>query len=362
MRVDLPHLRLIESEEVVNSDEITGNVLCGGTPQILQGFEIVAGTSLNPANLSMTVADATIIHPTASVAGALLVVDSDQVAEVLSPSNTRVLGGWTAGKTNFVGIDFVRTADVSTSDTVQFLDRLTGVETPSSLPLGLVLDYRIVISTLDFRLTPNIAPAAMVVLDGNGNITGSVIDCRNMMFSLANGGSVVDPNSKYEWPTVRTDREISSLRDAVRAIETRLWELGGGEKWYSATADRNVILACVGPAMVPAGGPVTETRYFTYTGGTGALAWKNLAVFFSNSTGTVNLIADGSVTLTDGDVAYVDLNRAVTDDPAVFLTVTVGEWAALGDGAVPGSRLVLAWRYSGTQVMYRPVAPLLAVL
>ena len=68
------------------------------------------------------------------------------------------------------------------------------------------------------------------------------------MFRLGSGGSSPNPQNTWGWPGGRNetvsadagDFSIHSFKGWMDAIMTRLFELGGGEYWYSNTADRNV--------------------------------------------------------------------------------------------------------------------------
>jgi hypothetical protein len=142
----------------------------------------------------------------------------------------------------------------------------------------------------------------------------------------------------------------------MQGIMSRVWELGGGEKWYSQTADRNVILCFDTPTP-----PAIEN--FTWNVVPNTLTWEGLSVIFDNSTADTNTITDGSALLTaDGQCVYVDLNRT---SGVAALTMQTGTLATLSGGSTPGSRFVIAARQSGRifvrnqpwAVGYAPVDP-----
>jgi hypothetical protein len=98
------------------------------------------------------------------------------------------------------------------------------------------------------------------------------------------------------------------------------------------------------------------TNTFTYTDtlSTGAvsntiaatindtLAWKGLRLLFENS-GTAfyyNIIADGNTVIVDGNCLYVDLDRSQN---ATLTPVTL-PLTTLGSSALPGRRMIIAWR------------------
>ena len=380
-RVDVPHARAIESGVAADFDVLAGDMIAGNEALVVKGFKVTTLTAGIPAtSITIRVAGSTLLHPEATESGSIFRVPTDRADEILSSSNERVSGSFTAGTTNYVGIDLQRSADASTKDLVKFLDPTTKAEKAKSVPLARTLDYVIVVSTQDFGLTPGIAPVAKVVTDASNNVV-SVQDARTLFGRLGKGGGVPDSQYYYSWPGGRTepgdnsdfdsgDKKIESLKSWMDATVTRLWELGGGEYWFSATADRNVRMIRLGSATVfPSTGD-----WFEWTGG--HLHWRGLAVIFDNSTGYVNEIKDqatnsaGLTDLADGECVYVDLDRTQNLSGADALVATKTTMTTLGAPTTPGSRYIFAWRY-GSYIYTRdgqffvgvtvPVATTLAV-
>jgi hypothetical protein len=253
-RLDIPHLRAIEASVAADFDLLAGQIIAGKGALVVQGFNLLALSAGTPATkLQLQVAGAIIMHPEASESGTIFQVPSTRASEILNAANTRVQGGFTANAVNYIGVDLRRTADASTADLVQFLDADTNLENPKTVPLGRTLDYVIVISTQDFSTTPGVAPLAKVTTDAFNNIaTNGIEDARNLTFRLGTGGTITDWKHQYPWPGGRGepgvngaqpnsdftsgDKSISSLKDWIDAAMTRIWELGGGEYWYSATS------------------------------------------------------------------------------------------------------------------------------
>lgn len=380
-RVDVPHARAIESGVAADFDVLAGDMIAGNEALVVKGFKVTTLTAGIPAtSITIRVAGSTLLHPEATESGSIFRVPADRADEILSSSNERVSGSFTAGTTNYVGIDLQRSADASTKDLVKFLDPTTKAEKAKSVPLARTLDYVIVVSTQDFGLTPGIAPVAKVVTDASNNVV-SVQDARTLFGRLGKGGGVPDSQYYYSWPGGRTepgdnsdfdsgDKKIESLKSWMDATVTRLWELGGGEYWFSATADRNVRMIRLGSATVfPSTGD-----WFEWTGG--HLHWRGLAVIFDNSTGYVNEIKDqatnsaGLTDLADGECVYVDLDRTQNLSGVDALVATKTAMTTLGAPTTPGSRYIFAWRY-GSYIYTRdgqffvgvtvPVATTLAV-
>jgi hypothetical protein len=358
-RLDIPHLRAIEASVAADFDLLAGQIIAGKGALVVQGFNLLALSAGTPATkLQLQVAGAIIMHPEASESGTIFQVPSTRASEILNAANTRVQGGFTANAVNYIGVDLRRTADASTADLVQFLDADTNLENPKTVPLGRTLDYVIVISTQDFSTTPGVAPLAKVTTDAFNNIaTNGIEDARNLTFRLGAGGTITDWKHQFPWPGGRGepgvngaqpnsdftsgDKSISSLKDWMDAAMTRIWELGGGEYWYSATSDRNV-------KLVRAGATFTNGDWFEWDGTN--LHWKGLTVIFDNSTGTYNQIADqtsslpGLTNLADGECIYVDLDRTQNRSGGNPLQPVKGQLSTLGVPTSPGRALRLAWR------------------
>lgn len=356
-RVDTTHLREVESAVVGDFDDLAGKVLASSRPIVVAGFTVSMAAAVGnfATQLILNVANGILLHGTASEPGTVFVVSPQQAAETLSTSNTHVTGSFTPNAINYIGIDLIRAADPATADIVKFRSATTLKEFSQQVPLARTLQYRIVISTSDFAQLTNVAPVAKVQLDANGIVT-SVTDCREMMFRLGSGGSVPDPLAKFNWPGARVenpvtstdttdpfvgaDKSIASFVDFFHAMESRLWEVGGGEHWYSQTTDRDVLFIRDTADVFP-----SSSENFEWTGTN--IHWKALSFNFGNSTATRNTIADqttdspGLTDLAIGQCIYVDVNRATE---AATLTAHKANLVNLGTPAIPGSRHLIAWR------------------
>lgn len=355
-RVDVPHARLIESFLCGDFDSLAGTVLSGGAPLIVAGFSIdPSGIGGQAKNLTVTVASSAALHQGASESGTVFSVIPGTAPEQLSTTNANVAGSFSANADNFVGLDLIRSVDDSSQDSVQFLDAASNLEAAKSIPLTRAMKYRFVISTRSFASSPNVAPIAIVHVNASGFVT-SITDARRMMFRLGSGGDVPNPLAPYNFglrvetagsstsaavnPFIGGDKSISSLKTWMDATMTRVWEIAGGEHWYSPTAEHDV-------TMLRTGAGYTTGDNFAWDGTN--LTWQGIKFLFANSTATSNTVQDqlvGSVGLTDlapGECVYVDLNRAT--DGSVLVPVKA-QLSQLGTGAVPGSRYMFAWRPS----------------
>ena len=375
MRLDVPHIRSIESSIAADFDVVAGRVQAGEKAVVVRGFTLAnfdAGTAAN--SVQLTTADGILYNMNASESGTFLWVSADRDVETLnSATNARVSGSFTAGQVNYVGLDLTRSADSTTADLVQFLDPNTLLENAKNVPLGRTLDYRIVISTTPFSSSPNLVPIAKIKTDAANNVdaaTGSVQDARNILWRLGSGGDFPNRFSTFTWAQNRVesitgsgvftggDKAIQSQKDWMDAVMTRLWEIGGGENWYSTTADRNVrMVRAPGTVFASTGDNFEWVITGLYVSGTYPrhLHWQGLKIVFDNSnTAAVyyNTVTDqagddaagsaaaSKTALADGDCIYVDIDRtsnaAVVAKKAALQTLSVP--------AIPGSRFVLAWR------------------
>lgn len=355
-RIDVPHVRALESSICADFDLLAGSILAGAHPYVVTGFAVTTTTTgIDASRITISTAAGVLLHPLASESGTIFSVPANRTPEVLTSTNPRVQGSFTANAINFIGVDLRRTADSTTSDLVQFLDPDTNGETPKIVPLARTLDYIIIISTQDFGSTPGVAPVAKVTTDANNNVT-FVEDARNMMWRLGSGGTVTNAFAGYNWPGGRSevgdntdfnaaDKVIGSLREWAQAIMSRVWEIGGGQHWYSPTADRNIRLARSGSTF-------GNGDWFAWDGTN--LLWQGLQFVFDNSTGYYNQIKDqvttqaGLTNLSDGDCVYVDVDRTRNLSGVNALVPVKVQLTNLGASTVPGARFVLAWRIGGS--------------
>lgn len=346
-RVDIPHLRALESGVCADFDLLAGQMLAGRQPLVVTGFELIKVLQVPATTLQMAVAEGALIHFYASESGSIFRVPADAPVETLSTTNTKIRGSFTPGLVNFVGIDLIRRVDEETKDLVMFLDADTLLERSKDVPIARTLDYVIVISTTEFSATPGIVPVAKVKTTAN-NFVESIEDARSMWFRLGSGGSNPDKNHSYAWPQGRVevgsdlfvggDKSIESLKEWMDAIMTRLWELSGGPFWYSPATPYNM-------KLVRGGNPYVENgEHIMWDDGTSTATWKGLKFVFENSPGFYNDIADGTSTLQDGDCLYVDIDRNQNRSGSTALVMQSASLSTLGVAPMPGNRVVVCWR------------------
>ena len=349
-RLDIPHLRFFESGVRYDLDSLA-YMLVGEAQYVVKGFELLGvAVGSDATKITFKVAGSKVIHPLASESGSIFSVPSNRANEILDPStNTRMSGSCQPSSINYIGIDLKRSADPSTADIVQFLDPSQNTESSQKVPLRRTIDYVWIISQTDFTFNKSICSVAIVVTD-NKNTVSSITDVRPILCRLTPGGSVSSEINPYSWPGGRPDSTLSStnaiagdkaLRDLktwMNAVMTRLWELGGGEQWFSPTADRNVNLNT--------GGSVFSSTGESFEVVAGNLHWQGLSFSYDNSQQFTTTITDqltsvaGLTDLASGECIYVDLNRTSTSP----IVAQKGSLSTLGLPNKPGSRWVIASR------------------
>jgi hypothetical protein len=356
-RLSISQLRTIESAAQADADTSWGSLWAGRKALIIKGFNItftpgvIGGLA---SSLVLNSAGGGIVHYYASDSGSFLEVPKDHAPEVLSATNSKILGGFVANSSNYISLNLIRSVDTSTVSTYTFIDSLKDVEYNKDLPSARVYDYQIMISSVPFGSQQNACPVAIVFTDINNNVV-SITDARQLAYRLGSGGNTPSATYSYPWtsrtenpvtadashltdPFVGGDKTIASFNEWSDAVKTRVWELGGGERWFAATADRNVRFTF---------GTVTFGAENIEFNGTG-IRWSGITVRFDNSTATYNRIADSASSYTAfpaGSTLYVDVLRSVEGQ---LITPVINIGSAIGTPTIPGSRWVLAYRGQGS--------------
>lgn len=353
MRVDVPHLRAIESSICNDFDVLAGNMLAGREAWVLNSFTIPTANTIGSSaeNLILNVENGLIIHYFATDSGSIFSVPTNTPAESLNSLNTKVYGSFTANAINYIGVDLIRQVDETSVDLTHFLEADTELEFSEIVPTRRVFNYRIIITNQPFSINKNLVPISIVETDSLNNVL-TITDCRPMMFRLGSGGDIPFAKNTYSWGN-RTegpvtydgtstdsfsgeDKSIGNLKSWMDSIMTSIWELRGGGAWYSPNNRDNVKLLYGTPTLSSNG------DNFNFVGNT--LTWSGLRIAFENSPATYNAVQDNiaGVNLLSGQCLYVDIIRE-TPDGAIVVPV-VSSLQTLGTSAIPGRRFIIAWR------------------
>jgi hypothetical protein len=362
----------MESSICADFDTGFGSIVAGGNSYVIKGFTLAPYTVGQRADLLiLNTTDSILVHPNASESGTFFETSTDQTPETLEATNPNIQGSFTPNSKNYIGVDLIRRTDPTTTNLVQFNNPDTNQETGIQVPLGRTLSYVIIISNSDFSTNLTVCPLHIVTTDSTNKVL-SIQDARPLFFRLGSGGSRPNSQAAWGWPGGRSelinsaagDLSVGSFKSWLDAVMTRLFELGGGEYWYSNTADRNV--------------QAHYTSVFSETGepyrvSSGDVLWQGVSFIFDNSTGHINEVqnqttaSSGLTNLTaDGDCIYVDLDRTQNRTVAGTnpLIAQRGNLNTLGTSSPPGSRYVLVAKvgsYYYTRGQYLPLGSLYRV-
>ena len=253
-RVDTPHLKSIESAVSHDFDQlISGLVIGEDKSYVVRGLKInMPGSIGSSANgLQLLVEDSAFLHGASDESGTFYTIPTGTPAEILSSTtNERVQGSFTPNTDNYVGIEFVRAVDDTTADQVYFWNPTTNIEITRTVPLAIIQDYKIIISTSSFG--SNVLPIAVVQTDDSNNVI-SITDRRPLLYRLGTAGeNEPNPFYNYGWDETRSenfytstsstsdpffggDKVISNMKEFFDALMTELKLLKGTPFWYSAS-------------------------------------------------------------------------------------------------------------------------------
>jgi hypothetical protein len=328
VRVDVPHLRSIESAVRNDFDELLKAFVLGDSKSyVLRGFELnmigAVGASAN--GLQLIVENGAIFHGKSNVSGTFFVVPDGTDNEVLNSTvNEIVEGSFTPNALNYIGLEYTRDVDDTTLSQVYLWNPTTDNEFTKTLPLAQVLNYKVVISSSVFA--SNVLPISIVETDSSNNVI-SVRDQRPMLFRLGTAGeNTPNPNYEYPWTDGRLenpwqsssssspfrggDKQIGTEKEWKDAIMTELKILKGTPHWYDLLINLsldNLFFDLANLQMTGRGslfhdesvaGQINWDRDFYFKSIGSRVQYRVLANISSNH-----------ISLADGEVAYLDLNR-----------------------------------------------------
>jgi len=268
MRIDIPHLRSIESAVSFDFDSLLRGMVTGAdTPYILKGFNVrIPNAAISASNLQVDVSDSAILHSTASESGTIFTVPAGTQADQLSASNSKVVGSFQYGVANYVSLALIRTTDTDTTDQTAGWSESQKSEFQRTVPIGRTMDYQYIINTSGFSTN---LPLYIVGVTSTGAVE-YITKSQPGLYRLGRGGTVPDPyasfefgnlsnpqdttNPRREWvnenPTITPnpvsivpgdeenafsygDWSITTLKEWMDAIMTRIKEVTGSAYWYT---------------------------------------------------------------------------------------------------------------------------------
>ncbi len=380
-RVDVPDMRALESAVSNDFDELIKSFVTGTSQgYLLRGFEISMAGAIGGAasGLQLIVDPGAVFHVSSSQSGTFLLVPTGTPAQQLnSATNTIVDGAFAPNAINYVGLEYERFIDDTTSSQVYIWNPTTNNETTKNAPRAQILRYRIKISTSTFAA--NVLPIATVTTDSGNNVQ-SITDARWMLFRLGTGGASPNPFFLYPWtaqpegrlenpstsssnsvnPFHGGDKMLMTLKDWMNAIMSALQEIKGTVYWYSPGSAGSIenLRADMGNTITVGKGTISHSETTA-----GLINWDEdiylkvigarLAYKFTANPSSTDL------TLADNEVAYITLVRDVEVSPNLIFTnasaivqsvgsiawtgpLQMGDWVKLGSDTNAGYYEILS--------------------
>lgn len=342
-RVDVPHLRSIESAVRNDFDELINSFAIGANASyIIRGFEIsmVGAVGSSATGLQMLVENSSFFHGASNEAGTFYQIPAGIPSQIInSTTNSRVQGAFTPSALNYIGIEFSRIVDNTTSAQVFLWNPTNKNEISKTIPLAETLDYKIIVTSSLWA--SNVLPIAIVETDSSNN-TLRVEDRRPMLFRLGTAGSnTPNPFHKYPWtnhpegrvenfwssssavsPFKGGDKQILHFKEWADAVMSQILEIKGTTYWYEENTGTGSVVKLKGDIGLL---QMTGSGKFSHAISTaGQINWTSdiyLNYIGSRLKYKINSNpATTHVTLLDDQVAYFKIVRGVDIIPNLIFT------------------------------------------
>ncbi len=343
-RIDLPDLLSIDSYGAGDWKYFMQTLVGTTKPYILSGFDVInPGTAIGLPTCSFRVADSVVYYPGAA-AGPFFygLPEGNTAAQPLVPQL----------RTNATNYVYLTLSTFETSVDTRALwdpDRNGGEggEFTQEINTESVIQAQLGISTGSFPV--NTVPLAIIVVGPTA--ISSITDARDMMFRLGTGGIAHDPNADFAWPAIPNssyervetngtmtslsdpnpfqggDKNITTLKQWMDAVMTKLKELGGTTYWYEDTTTFSLI-KLFHDALATAW---KSKGSYTHSSATpGELSWSE-DLYIKSMDNPIDIVIRASggspITLSNEQVAFLNLVRDQPvnnlDEPVSFSTGTV---------------------------------------
>jgi hypothetical protein len=364
-RVDVPHLRSIESAIRNDFDELISSYIIGQSASyVIRGWEInmVGAIGASASSLQMIVENSSLFHGKSTQSGTFFQVASGVPNQTInSTTNTAVQGSFTPSALNYVGIEFSRAVDNSTTAQVFLWNPTNKNEISKTVPLAETLNYKIVVTSSIWAA--NVLPISIVETDSSNNVL-SVEDRRPMLFRLGSGGpNTPNPFYTYPWdndaegrtenfwkstnavsPFRGGDKQIETEKEWKDAVMSMILEMKGTTYWYSPNAGGSITKLRGDLALLQ----MTGTGKFTHAKLVpGQINWdSDIYLNYIGSRLSYKILTNPSSTdvlLADNEVAYINIVRG--QDVIPNLIFTQGSAVVNSVGAVSWTSSILADDY-----------------
>jgi len=365
MRIDVPHFRSLESAMRNDFDDLLKSfVLAQGESYVIRGLEInmigLIGSSANSTQL--IVENSSLFHGSSNVSGTFYRVPAGTDNETLNSTvNDKVDGAFSPNSINYVGIEYVRQVDDTTTGQAYLWVPSSKSEITKNVPLAQILTYKIVITTSIWA--SNVVPITIIETDTSNNVL-SVTDQRPMLFRLGSAGyNTPNPSYVYPWdnqiegrnenfykstgsssPFRGGDKQILSFKEWADAIMSELKLMKGTSHWFDSLPNISIgdLFLKSMNLKVTGRGSLFHSETFA-----GQINWdRDFYLKIIGSRVDYRILANLStnyITLSDGECAYVQLNEKQAMAPTLILTN--GNAVVNSVGSVAWTSNVLAGDY-----------------
>lgn len=341
-RLNVPDIKSIESAISNDFDELLKGLITGqGKSYFITGFDInmVGAIGSSASGLQVIVSDSAVLHGNSLESGTFYTVPAGTPSEILNSNvNSRVTGSFVPGALNYVGLEYERIIDPTTTTQAYFWNPASKSEFTKTVPAALMLRYKFVVSSSTWAA--NVLPIAVVETDSSNNVS-SIEDRRPMLFRLGSAGaSTPDPTYMYPWtnhsegrsenfwkstsstsPFRGGDKQIKSEKEWKDAIMSMIKEIKGTPYWYDINAGGSVVKL----RMDLANSMMTGTGSIVHSETTaGQINWtSDIYLDLVGSRLSYKILQNSSssyITLADNQVAYVKLIRGQNIIPNLIFT------------------------------------------
>lgn len=341
-RVDVPHLRSIESAVRSDFDELLSSFAIGeDASYVIRGFEInmVGAIGSSASSLQMIVENSSLFHGNSTHAGTFFQIATGTPNQTInSTTNTRVQGSFTPSALNYIGLEYNRAVDNTTAAQVFLWNPTNKNEISKTVPLAETLDYKIVVSSSIWAA--NVIPLAIVETDSSNN-TLSVEDRRPMLFRLGSAGtSTPNPFYVYPWnnhtegrienfwesssavsPFKGGDKQILHFKEWADAVMSQLLEIKGTTYWYEYNKGGSLVKMRGDVVLLQ----MTGNGKFIHAAGTpGRINWdSDIYLNYIGSRLKYKILSNAAtshITMANDQVTYFKFKRGVNIVPNLIFT------------------------------------------
>ena len=250
-RVDLADMLSIDGYTAADFQALIKTFAGTDKPYVLNGFEVInPSLAIGAVSLAIDIANAAVYYPQSN-AGSFYYgfPEGSENAEPLVPELRQ-------NATNFIYLTF--TTFDNAKDTRAFWDvdqnGGEGGEFTQDINTSSTLKIEVGVSVASFP--EGSIPICKVVV--GTSVIQAIQDCRDMMFRLGTGGLIPDPFANFTFPSLPSaqyarneppstitsaaqpnpfeggDKNITTLKEWMNAVMTRIKEIGGTTYWYEA--------------------------------------------------------------------------------------------------------------------------------